>query len=146
MGRRTLLATISLALLPLASGHARPTAAHVRHFVSLGSGAWCWFADPRAIYFDGRTYAGLMDDKGYVVIAAIDTGHVAETRIARLGSRAYHDDHDDPALLVEPDGRITAFYSAHSGPHMYSRTTLEPGDITSWGPQQTTPANPTMGT
>jgi hypothetical protein len=148
MERWALLATVALVLLrpPSVSGH--PAAAGVRHLASFGNGAWCWFADPRAIYFHGRTYAGWVDDAGYAVIAAIGSGHVTRTRIARLaglpqlGTRTYRDDHDNPALLVEPDGRITAFYSHHSGAQMYSRTTLNPGDITSWGPQQTTPANP----
>ena len=40
----------------------------------------------------------------------------------------------DPTLLVEPDGRLTVFWSAHNGTHMYYRTTLHPGDITTWAP------------
>ena len=38
-------------------------------------GAWCWFSDPRAIYFKGkhaRTYVGWMDSLGSVVIAYYD--------------------------------------------------------------------------
>jgi BNR repeat-containing family member len=111
-------------------------------FVDLGSGAWCWFQDPRALYLEGHTYAGWMNRTGYVVIADVTALATTIVPIAHLGSSAYHDDHDAPALLVEPDGRLTVFYSAHSGPQMYSRTTLEPDEITSWGPQETTPANP----
>jgi hypothetical protein len=27
----------------------------------------------------------------------------------------YHDDHSDPSLLVEPDQRLTVFWSGHNG-------------------------------
>jgi hypothetical protein len=49
MERWALLATVALALLPPPSVSARPAAAGVRHLVSFGNGAWCWFADPRVI-------------------------------------------------------------------------------------------------
>lgn len=113
--------------------------------LDLGAGSWCWFQDPRAVYLDGRTYAGWVDDAGYVVIARIGSGTLERVRIARLGTRVYHDDHDAPALLVQPDGRVTAFYSAHSGPHMFARTTLEPRAIGTWGPQEALPPNPGGG-
>ena len=48
--------------------------------------------------------------------------------------RAYHDDHTDPSLLVEPDGRLTVFWSGHNGTHMYYRTTLHPDDVSAWTP------------
>jgi hypothetical protein len=82
-----------------------------------------------------------VDGEGYVVVAAFSNGHVTRTRIghpAPLGSR---DDHDAPALLVESDGRITAFYSHHNGPAMHWRTTLHPRDVKSWGPEETVPTH-----
>ena len=47
-------------------------------------------------------------------------------------ARVYHDDHSDPSIMVEPDGRLTLFWSGHNGGHMYYRTTLKPGDISAW--------------
>ncbi len=38
-------------------------------------GAWCWFADPRAVYFEGkhkRTYTGWVDRYGDVCIGYYD--------------------------------------------------------------------------
>ena len=38
-------------------------------------GAWCWFSDPRAIYFNGkyrRTYAGWIDQAGNVMVGFYD--------------------------------------------------------------------------
>src|ERR1041384_1876215 len=39
------------------------------------NGAWCWFSDPRAIYFKGqhsRTYAGWVDSCGNIVVSFYD--------------------------------------------------------------------------
>jgi hypothetical protein len=42
---------------------------------SLGSGAWCWFADPRGVHYEGahrRTYIGWVADDGDIKVAAFD--------------------------------------------------------------------------
>ena len=124
--------------LVLASSGAAASAGDTR----LGPGGWSWFADPRAVYANGRTYTGWVDWRRRVVIASIGPEGSVRVPIARedqpkTGPHLRHkqrDDHGNPALMVEPDGRITAYYSGHGGPHMYWRTTLRPGDITAWGP------------
>jgi hypothetical protein len=105
---------------------------------TFGSGGWSWFADPRALYVDGRTFVGSVDQNRYVTIATIQDGVLERVRIARDSKE---DDHGNPALLLQPDGRITAYYSDHGGPAMRFRTTLHAGDIQSWGPEQTLPDN-----
>ena len=58
-------------------------------------------------------------------------------------------DHQNPSLLVRPDGRITAFYSPHSGrlrpkkrkSQLYYRTTVKPADISEWSAVKTIPTN-----
>jgi hypothetical protein len=104
----------------------------------LGPGSWSWFADPRAIHVTtprDQTFVGWISWSGAIVIGAYDTatGTVSTSTVGHL----FHDDHGDPALLVEPDGRLTVFWSGHDGPRMYYRTTLQPGDISAWGPAQT---------
>jgi hypothetical protein len=132
--RTAAIATACLALVAVALGadgvrSAPPTP------VQLGRvGAWCWFADPRAIYHDGRTYAGWVNGQGHVVVVTLHGG-VVEHR-ADIGQPApdgRRDDHDNPSLLVEPSGRITAFFSHHNGPAMYWRRTRRPWDTSSWG-------------
>jgi hypothetical protein len=98
-----------------------------------GLGAWCWFADPRAVYHDGTTYAGWVNGQGHVVIATLHGSQVHRTDIGQPAPPGRRDDHDDPALLVEPSGRITAFFSDHNGPAMYWRRTRHPWDASSWG-------------
>jgi hypothetical protein len=98
-------------------------------------GSWSWFGDPRAVHVggaEGPTYAGWVDWSGDIVVGAFDP------RLGSLGDEVightYHDDHSDPSLLIEPDGRLTAFWSAHNGAQMSYRTTLHRGDIHAWGP------------
>ena len=97
---------------------------------TFGEGAWSWFADPRAVYSRGRIVAGWVDRDKYVNIASIKTSSVYRVRIGREQQR---DDHGNPALIVRPDGRISAYFSDHNGPVIHWRTTTRPGDIGSWG-------------
>ena len=105
---------------------------------TFGQGAWSWFADPRAVYSRGRIVAGWVDRDRYVNIASIKTSSVYRVRIGREAKR---DDHGNPALIVRPDGRISAYFSDHNGPVVHWRTTRRPGDISSWGSLNTYHSN-----
>src|ERR1044072_7876204 len=63
------------------------------------NGAWCWFSDPRAIYFKGqhsRTYAGWVDSAGSIVIGFYDHNlKHAETTV--LYKNLEKDDHANPS-------------------------------------------------
>jgi hypothetical protein len=101
-------------------------------------GAWCWFADPRAVYHKGaheRIYGGWVDSFGSIWAASLDleTGQKIETKL-------YHefekDDHANPSLLILPDGRLAVFYSAHGGTEdkgMRYRISQKPEDVLEWG-------------
>ncbi len=106
-------------------------------FGTFGHGSWCWFADPRAIRVIGQydqTFVGWIDWHGAITIGAYD----ARFGIIRAHVVGYQfrDDHSSPSILVEPDKRLTVFWSGHNGPRMNYRTTLRPEDITSWGPKR----------
>ena len=58
-----------------------------------------------------------------------------------LKARLQVDDHDNPSILVRPDGRLMVFWSTHAGPTMWYRRTLHPEDITSWEPERAFPTN-----
>ena len=147
--RRWTLPALVVALLPLAvavgtasgSSGGSPTGTPP---LSFGHAGWSWFADPRAVYAGGRVFVGWVDWKRNIMVASIGPGGTTRARIGgeddpatgRTLGPGRHDDHGNPALLVEADGRITAFYSGHGGPVMHSRTTLLPGDIGSWGPDR----------
>ncbi len=95
--------------------------------VTWAEGSWSWFGDPRAVQVGGATFVGWIDWSGRVTVGELDRSSGATRAV--VVARVYHDDHSDPSILVEPDGRLTVFWSGHNGAHMYYRTTLAPGDI-----------------
>ena len=110
---------------------------------TLGRGGWSYFGDPRAVHANGRTFVGWTDDDGLTRVAAVEAGEVVEQQ--ELGPRLSRDDHNNPSLHIEPDGRITVFYSDHQGPRMYYRTSRDPYSVGSFTEARTLPTN-TRGT
>jgi hypothetical protein len=111
-----------------------PTQGRCPAQVVVGTGAWCWFADPRAVHInrDGidEVVVGWLSSTGKVTVETIDAqGHARQAEV----SHDYADDHNSPTISVEPDNRITVYWSVHNGKHLYYETTRRPGDISSWG-------------
>src|SRR5262245_26207976 len=105
----------------------------------IAQGAWCWFADPRAVVTPGGTFVGLIDEAGAVRVVTLDqTGAVAH--VATLHTQLGVDDHNNPALLVRADGQLQVFYSAHGGPQMFFRLSR---DGATWGPERRLGTNTT---
>src|SRR6266545_6910227 len=107
------------------------------------SGAWSWFGDPRAVYYQGahrRTYVGWIDHAGSIQVGSYD--HDTGVRVtATLKQNFQIDDHNNPSLLLRPDGHLIAFWSAHIGGRMYYRRTVGPEDVTAWEPERFVPTN-----
>lgn len=99
-------------------------------------GAWCWFADPRAIRKDDTTYISYITSIGDIMISAYDhkTGKLATVRLheklKQMGTTK--DDHGNPSILIRSDGRLMVFYSGHSTPPMYCRVSKNALDISAW--------------
>ena len=105
-------------------------------------GAWCWFADPRALHY--RNDAGTIDASwiGYIDVH----GNVKATQYDWLTHRktdvlvrSYFqpDDHNNPTFLVLPDERVLIIYSRHTDePAFYYRISKKPGDITALGEEK----------
>jgi PKD repeat protein len=133
-------AAAALAALACALGQAG--AAHAAA-PPIGSGAWSWFGDPRAVTYTGahtRTYTGWVDRDGDILVASFD--HATRERVtAVLASRFNRDDHANPAIQVRPDGRLVVFYSRHVGPAMHYRVSSRPEDVSAWEAPQTVPVN-----
>ncbi len=106
-------------------------------------GAWCWFADPRAVYHEGRlkrTYAGWVNSEGDIQVAAYDS-MTGKTEVSILRARLERDDHSNPAILLQPDGRLRVFYSPHTGGMMAYRVSVMPEDISAWAKETVLPVN-----
>jgi hypothetical protein len=108
-------------------------------------GAWCWFSEPRAISLRGSVYAGWVTSAGDIAVGGWEPATRRATTSV-LHARFERDDHDDPALLALPDGRIAAFYSLHARGDMRMRITTAPADLSSWQPERELGfASPTRG-
>jgi hypothetical protein len=109
-------------------------------------GAWNWCGDPKAVYHEGlhrRTYVGWVDGEGSVRVGAYDHDDGSFT-MSVLQEGMERDDHDNPAILILPDGRLAAFYCPHvrvPGPGeglmgMFYRMSTSPEDVSAWGPER----------
>ena len=118
--------------------------------ISLVYGGWCWFGDPRAIAWGDNVYFGwITGDTGNVEAGRFNlrTGGFAQ---GRLRDTLPTDDHSNPALTMEPDGHLVAFYSPHSGRKplpaalrnkLWYRVSKRIGGVLDWGPEHTIPTN-----
>ncbi len=105
-------------------------------------GAWCWFADPRAISY--KNEEGTID---VTIIGYIDVhGNIKATQVNNLTNKVDEvlirtnlqpDDHNNPTFIVLPDERIVVFYSRHTDERCFwYRVTREKGDITTFGEEK----------
>ncbi len=101
------------------------------------NGSWCWFSDPRAVYFEGeykRTYSGWVDNYGDIHIAFYDheTNEIA-SRVIYDGLEV--DDHNNPSILFDEEGHLLVFFNTHmmgEMPLFLVKSTL-PESIEAWG-------------
>jgi hypothetical protein len=142
-GFRTRLAAVALTagalLLPAAGAGALP----LRERELTPSGGWTWFSDPRAVYHEGihrRTYTGWVSTNGSIQVASFDHD-TGQRVITTLKARLQIDDHNNPSIIVRPDGRLLVFWSTHAGPRMWYRRSARPEDVTAWGPEVVFPTN-----
>ncbi len=109
-------------------------------------GAWCWFSDPRAVYFEGRrrrTYSGWVDSRGNITIGFYDHDNGTISR-RTIHEQLEVDDHDHPALLFAPDGRLLVFYSKHStSTPIYLAEAREAESLSAWSPPRELALNDT---
>ncbi len=96
-----------IAIAALLAAMLLPAPAGARTTV-LGPGAWSYFGDPRAVHVGGRTFVGYTDTDGYIRLSELEDGHLVRQR--RLGPQMRVDDHRNPSIYVEPDGRLTFYY------------------------------------
>jgi hypothetical protein len=87
--------------------------------VLTDDGAWTWFNDPRAIFHDGQILTGWVNRRGDIQFASHDLAS-GRTTVLMLHPAFQADDHDNPALLKNPDGTITAFFARHGGDEVYA--------------------------
>ena len=110
--------------------------------VVADEGAWCWFADPRALHYENEagtinaTYIGYIDVHGNVKATQYDWLAQRKTDVL-VRSYFQPDDHNNPTFIVLPDERVMIFYTRHTDePCIWYRVSTKPGDITSLGDEK----------
>lgn len=110
--------------------------------VVTSEGAWCWFADPRALHYENAdgsinsTYIGYIDVHGNIKAMQYDFNTGEQTEVL-VRSYFQPDDHNNPTFLVLPDERVMIFYSRHTDePCFYYRLSEKKGDITTLGEEK----------
>ncbi|MEK6478924.1 BNR-4 repeat-containing protein [Catalinimonas sp. 4WD22] len=128
-----LLGIVCLSPLHVAAQNSEENTSTVKTFTE--DGAWCWFSDPRAVYYEGqhqRTYASWVDSTGNIMIGYYDHEN-GDTQTKILHEDLERDDHDNPALHFTPEGKIMVFYAEHARETpIFQLVSSEPEDISKW--------------
>lgn len=110
--------------------------------VVANEGAWCWFADPRALHYSNEagtinaTYIGYIDVHGNVKATQYDWIKGRKTDIL-IRSYFQPDDHNNPTFVVLPDERVMIFYTRHTDEaKIWYRISKKPGDISALGDEK----------
>ena len=105
-------------------------------------GAWCWFADPRALHYENAsgtinaTYIGYIDVHGNVKATQYDWISHRKTDVL-VRSYFQPDDHNNPTFIMLPDERVMIFYTRHTDEAcIWYRISQKPGDITALGEEK----------
>ncbi len=128
--------------------------------VVTNNGGWNWYVEPSGTHIQpgdalasryesgqyssnggyefkhDKTYMGWVEDEGTIVVGEYD--HVNDTyKRVVVHEFLEADDHNNPAVVVLPDGRIMIFYSKHTTENrMYYCVSKNPEDITEWNDWQ----------
>jgi hypothetical protein len=93
--------------------------------------AWCWWTRPRAVRIGNEIYFGALDSNGRIVVATYDLARRTAYKVILAGFE--DDDHNNPAIVVEPDRPLIAFYSRHGiDDALRYRVSSRPLDISAW--------------
>ncbi|MGM9550865.1 MAG: BNR-4 repeat-containing protein [Clostridia bacterium] len=128
--------------------------------VVTNNGGWNWYVEPSGthiqpgdalatryesgqyssnngyVFKHDKTYMGWVEDEGTIVVGEYDHDTDEYKRVV-IHEFLEADDHNNPAVVVLPDGRIMVFYSKHTTENrMYYCVSKNPEDISEWNPWQ----------
>ncbi|MBQ8002987.1 MAG: BNR-4 repeat-containing protein, partial [Clostridia bacterium] len=128
--------------------------------VVTNNGGWNWYVEPSGTHIQpgdslatryesgqyssnngytfqhDKTYMGWVEDEGTIVVGEYDHDTDTYKRVV-IHEFLEADDHNNPAVVVLPDGRIMVFYSKHTTEdRMYYCVSKNPEDISEWNDWQ----------
>ncbi len=102
-------------------------------------GAWTWFNDERAAFVGPNLFVGYVDTSGHSAVTVVPVEGEARKHTTRLSTFTERDDHNNPAFVALPDGRVMAAYARHHvEPFWYRRFGQVSGDSIRWSPESRT--------
>jgi len=114
-------------------------------------GGWCWFEDERAIAVNGKLLFGVVASgrKGNIEAVSYDS-QTGQSKVFVLhkpdtaeDQRRWMDDHNSPAFLLRPDGRVLALYAKHGVDEKIYYRISQPKDPAQWGEERIFVPSPT---
>ncbi len=107
------------------------------------NGGWSWFMDERVVVAGDKLVVGSVRSKGDFRATSKDPDwgnvevSVLDLKSGKVGRHTLHqhfeqDDHDAPAFLELPDGRLLAVYSKHAVERKIYIRVSEPGNPLAW--------------
>ena len=145
---KTLNTAIAVAIigLSLSAGSGGTASAGYLVVTLSDNGGWCWFQDERAIVVGEKLFVGSVANRlgtdgaergGNVQVTTVDLAAPYRSQTTVLHASLENDDHDAPALLALPDGRLLAVYATHGRDRLIRcRISTGPGDASAWQPEQ----------
>ena len=128
--------------------------------VVTNNGGWNWYVEPSGTHIQpgddlatrfesgqyssnngyvfqyDKTYMGWVEDGGDIVIGEYNHDTDEYKRVV-IHEKLESDDHNNPAVVILPDGRIMAVYTMHTNEaYVYYRVTKNPEDISEWNDEQ----------
>ncbi|MBQ3110032.1 MAG: BNR-4 repeat-containing protein [Clostridia bacterium] len=128
--------------------------------VVTNNGGWNWYVEPSGthiqpgdalatryesgqyssnngyVFRHDKTYMGWVEDGGDIVIGEYNHDTDEYKRVV-IHEKLESDDHNNPAVVILPDGRIMAVYTMHTNEaFVYYRVTKNPEDISEWNDEQ----------
>ena len=128
--------------------------------VVTNNGGWNWYVEPSGTHIQpgdelatrfesgtyssnggykfrhDKTYMGWVEDGGDIVIGEYNHDTDEYKRVV-IHEKLESDDHNNPAVVILPDGRIMAVYTMHTNEaFVYYRVTKNPEDISEWNDEQ----------
>ena len=128
--------------------------------VATNNGGWNWYVEPSGthiqpgdelatrfesglyssnngyVFQHDKTYMGWVEDGGDIVVCEYNHDTDEYKRVV-IHEKLESDDHNNPAVVILPDGRIMAVYTMHTNEaYVYYRVTKNPEDISEWNDEQ----------
>src|ERR1051326_2607941 len=108
--------------------------------VLADDGAWTWYNDPRALFYQGKLYFGYVRAAdGKTTLSTFDLNTGTRTDLW-TGVFTQLDDHNVPGLLPKQDGTMLAVYSRHAADQFFAwrLSGTNTASATGWGAEQRT--------